>query len=272
MWTCVINPKPQTPNRGTNQFSESGVEGVRFFCFCCLVFFPTCQVRVVRFYKNCPSLLPSSFLLLARPQPKSLLARPQPKRLHHSQLRLVFTAGPQPQPSTPSVPCRTSTTAIHAQCSLPDPTTAIHAQCSLPDLNHSHPRPVFAAGPQPQPSTPSVRCRTSTTAIHAQCSLPDLNHSHPRPVFAAGPQPQPSTPSVRCRTSTTAISRQCSLPDLNHNVSCISMNVFSLRLVQSLEKLVYGGQRHCHCFSSAAVNKDARDRQHPTARDSHDSF
>ena len=25
-------------------------------------------------------------------------------------------------------------------------------------------------------------------------------------------------------------------------------------------------------FSSAAVNKDARDRQHPTARDSHDSF
>ena len=31
--------------------------------------------------------------------------------------------------------------------------------------------------------------RTSTTTIHAQCSLPDLNHDHPRPVFAAGPQP-----------------------------------------------------------------------------------
>ena len=196
----------------------------------------------------------------------------------------MFTAGPQPQPSTPSVPCRTSTTAIHSQC-------------SLPDLNHSHPRPVFAAGPQPQPSTPSVRCRTSTTAthaqcslpdlnhIHAQCSLPDLNHSHPRPVFAAGPQPQPSTPSVRCRTSTTAIHAQCSLPDLNHShlspvfaagpqPQCLMYidECFQLRLVQSLEKLVYGGQRHCHCFSSAAVNKDARDRQHPTARDSHDSF
>ena len=38
--------------------------------------------------------------------------------------------------------------------------------------------------------------------IHAQCSLPDLNHDHPRPVFAAGPQPRPATPSVRCRTST----------------------------------------------------------------------
>ena len=127
----------------------------------------------------------------------------------------MFTAGPQPQPSTPSVPCRTSTTAIHAQCLLPDlnhshPRPVFAAP-------HSHPRPVFAAGPQPQPSTPSVRCRTSTTAIHAQCSLPDLNHSHPRPVFAAGPQPQPSTPSVRCRTSTRAIRAQCSLPDLNHS-------------------------------------------------------
>ena len=88
-----------------------------------------------------------------------------------------------------SVLCRTSTTTIHAQC-------------SLPDLNHDHPRPVFPAGPQPRPSTPSVPCRTSTTTIHAQCSLPDLNHDHPRPVFP-------------CRTSTTTIHAQCSLPDLN---------------------------------------------------------
>ena len=127
------------------------------------MFFPTCQVRVVRFYVSCRSSF-SSLLLLAF--------------------------------------CRTSTTTIHAQC-------------SLPDLSHDHPRPVFAAGPQPRPSTPSVRCRTSTTTIHAQCSLPDLNHDHPRPVFAAGPQPRPSTPSVRCRTSTTTINAQCSLPDLN---------------------------------------------------------
>ena len=91
-----------------------------------------------------------------------------------------------------SVLCRTSTTTIHAQC-------------SLPDLNHDHPRPVFPAGPQPRPSTPSVPCRTSTTTIHAQCSLPDLNHDHPRPVFPAGPQPRVSTPSVPCRTSTASI-------------------------------------------------------------------
>ena len=97
-----------------------------------------------------------------------------------------------------SVLCRTSTTTIHAQCSLPDlnhdpsvpcrtSTTTIHAQCSLPDLHHDHPRPVFPAGPQPRPSTPSVPCRTSTTTIHAQCSLPDLNREYPCQVFPAGP-------------------------------------------------------------------------------------
>ena len=126
--------------------------------------FPTCQVRVVRFYVSCLLLL-SSPLLSSFP-------------LLVSSPLLLLPAGPQPRPSTPSVPCRTSTTTIHAQR-------------SLPDLNHDHPRPVSPAGPQPRPSTPSVPCRTS---IPAQCSLPDLNHDHPRPVFPAGPQPRVSTP------------------------------------------------------------------------------
>ena len=178
-------------------------------------FFPTCQVRVVRFYVSC--------LLLSSPPPLLLLlvlvllvsscrtsttiihvqcslpdlnhdhpcpvfsAGPQPRsstpsvrcRTSTDHPRPVFAAGPQPRSSTPSVPCRTSTTIIHAQC-------------SLPDLNHDHPRS--------RSSTPSVPCRTSTTTIHAQCSLPDLNHDHPRPVFPAGPQPRLSTPSVSCRT------------------------------------------------------------------------
>ena len=138
--------------------------------------FPTCQVRVVRFYVSCLLLLSSSPLLLSSPPPA------QPR-------------------STLSVPCRTSTTTIHAQC-------------ALPDLNHDHPRSVCPAGPQPRPSTPSVPCRTSTTTIPAQCSLPDLNHDHPRPVFPAGPQPRVSTPSVPCRTSTASIHAKCSLPDL----------------------------------------------------------
>ena len=116
---------------------------------------------------------------------------------------LDFMSTPAPSPPRPPPPPRRTST------------TMITPECSLPDLNHDHPRPVFAAGPQPRPATPSVRCRTSTTTSHAQCSLPDLNHDQPRPVFAAGPQPRPATPSVRCRTSTTTINTQCSLPDLN---------------------------------------------------------
>ena len=95
------------------------------------MFFPTCQVRVVRFYVSCLLLSSSPLLLLLNRNPR----------------RTVFSVGPQPRPSTPSevrqgtlgvdtrgVPCRTSTTTIHAQC-------------SLPDLNREYPRQVFPAGP-----------------------------------------------------------------------------------------------------------------------------
>ena len=154
--------------------------------------FPTCQVRVVRFYVSClvpppprpppPLLSSSSSRCPPRPPAQlrlaihSVLCRTSTTTIHAP----VFPAGPQPRPSTPSVPCRTSTTTIHAQCSLPDLNHDIHAQCSLPDLNHDHPRPVFPAGPQPRVSPPSVPCRTSTTTIHAQCSVPDLNREYPR--------------------------------------------------------------------------------------------
>ena len=146
------------------------------FSFLCVpmflnyVFFPTCQVRVVRFYLSC-------LVLLLLPPPPASSSSPPPLVV----LLLSLSS---------SSSCSTATR---------DP------QCSLSDLNHDHPRPVFPAGPQPRPSTPSVPCRTSTTTIHAQCSLPDLNHDHPRPVFPAGPQPRPSTPSVPCRTSTASI-------------------------------------------------------------------
>ena len=106
----------------------------------------------------------SSFSSSSSPPPPPRPPRPPRHPRPPAQLR----------PSTHSVLCRTSTTTIHAQC-------------SLPDLNHDHPRPVFPAGPQPRPSPPSVPCRTSTTTIHAQCSLPDLNREYPRQVFPAGP-------------------------------------------------------------------------------------
>ena len=128
------------------------------------MFFPTCQVRVVRFYVSCLLLLSSPLLISSpprrpprRPPPPTATRDPQCSLsdLNHDHPRTVFSVGPQPRPSTPSVPCRTSTTTIPAQC-------------SLPDLNHDHPRPVLAAGPQPWVSPPSVPCRTSTTSIHAK--------------------------------------------------------------------------------------------------------
>ena len=121
------------------------------------VFFPTCQVRVVRFYFSCLLLLSSSSpllvsspLLLSSPPSCStatLDAQWSLSDLNHDHPRPVFPAGPQPRPSPP----------------------------------------VFPAGPQPRVSPPSVPCRTSTTTIHAQCSLPDLNREYPCQVFPAGP-------------------------------------------------------------------------------------
>ena len=126
-----------------------------------MCFFPTCQVRVVRFYVSCLLLLSSHLLSSSSCSTATL---------DHSGLCRTSTTT-----ILLSVPFRTSTTTIHAQCSLPDLNHDHHRQCSLPDLNRGYPRPVFPAGPQPRPSTPSVPCRTSTASIHAKCSLPDLN-------------------------------------------------------------------------------------------------
>ena len=150
-------------------FSKQKIGGDFFWHIFLLLFFPTCQVRVVRFYVSCFLLV----LLLLVLVLLLLLLNRDPRRT-------VVSVGPQPRPSTPSVPCRTSTTTITASVPCRTSTTGIPAQCSLPDLNHDHPRPVFPAGPQPRVSPPSVPCRTSTTTIHAQCSLPDLNREYPR--------------------------------------------------------------------------------------------
>ena len=115
-------------------------------------FFPTCQVRVVRFYLSC------LLLLLPASSPPLLLLSSSSSRCPPPLVVLLVSL-------SSSSSCSTATR---------DP------QCSLPDLNHDHPRPVFPAGPQPRVSPPSVPCRTSTTTIHAQCSLPDLNREYPR--------------------------------------------------------------------------------------------
>ena len=80
------------------------------------MFFPTCQVRVVRFYVSCLVLLLLVLVLLLSSPPPRRPPRPTATRdpqcslpdLNHDHPRPVFPAGPQPRPSAPSVPCRTS--------------------------------------------------------------------------------------------------------------------------------------------------------------------
>ena len=128
-----------------------------------------------------------------------------------------------------SVACSSPPLLSSSSCS----TATLDAQCSLSDLNHDHPRPVFPAGPQPRPSTPSVPCRTSTTTIHAQCSLPNLNREYPRQVFPAGPHvgrygTKNAQKKVRKNVRqvcyklyiTCKLARQCAPLDLKSQIEC----------------------------------------------------
>ena len=98
-----------------------------------LPFFPTCQVRVVSFYVSLLRfllllLLLLFFLVLLRLLRRRAVQCPVSAGNRHVQCRpataiigsAVFPAGPQPRLSALSVPCRTSTATICAQCSLPD--------------------------------------------------------------------------------------------------------------------------------------------------------
>ena len=111
-------------------------------CAAALHLFPTCQVRVVRFYVTLLLLL---FLVLLPSSPRLLL------RIESEHPRPVFPAGLQPPAATASVPYRTSTASSHGS----QPATSVPFNCD-------HRRPVFPAGPQPRPSAASVPCRTST--------------------------------------------------------------------------------------------------------------
>ena len=128
----------------------------------CLSFFPTCQVRVVRFYvrhfssSSSSSSFLSFFFLLCNP------------------VRSVFRAGPQRRVCEISVPRRTSTASLRDQC-------------AAPDLNREFARSVFRAGPQPRVCEISVACRTSTASLRDQCCVPDLNRESARSVLRAGP-------------------------------------------------------------------------------------
>ena len=127
------------------------------------VFFPTCQVMVVRFYQSCSpppppphpppphrSPDPSGHCWTSTASCRSQWALPD---LHRELKIPVGTAGPQPRAPDPNGHCRTSTASSRSQW-------------ALPDLN----RDFQIAG----------HCRTSTATSRSQWALPDLNGKNVR--------------------------------------------------------------------------------------------
>ena len=111
------------------------------------VFFPTCQVRVVRFYQSC-----------SPPPPPPPLPPPPPYP-------------PPPRSPDPSGHSRTSTASS---------TASSRSQWALPDLNRELQIAVGTAGPQPRLPGRSGHCRTSTATSRSQWALPDLNGKNVR--------------------------------------------------------------------------------------------
>ena len=223
-------------------------------------FFPTCQVRVVRFYvSTCPPPPPPP----PPPSPSPLRPRPPPPlcpsvasmwvqcdapdSLAILWDQSVWRAGPQLRSCEFSVACRTSTAILWVQCGVPDlnhdpvssvwragphqrlrefsvacrtSTAIVCVQCGVPDLNRDPVSSVWRAGPQPRSCEISVACRTSTAILWVQCGVPDLNRDPVSSVWRAGPQPQSCVFSVACRTSTAIVWVQCGVPDLNRDYVC----------------------------------------------------
>ena len=121
--------------------------------------FPTCQVRVVRFYQSCspPPLPPhpppppprrpdpSGHSRTSTASSRSQWAQPD---LHRELQIPVGTAGPQPRLPGRSGHCRTSTATSRSQWALPDVNRAFRSQWALPDLNRDFQIAVGTAGPQ----------------------------------------------------------------------------------------------------------------------------
>ena len=122
------------------------------------VYFPTCQVRVVRFYVS----LLFSFSSSSSPPSSS-------SSINWDPLSSVWRAGPQWQlgSSEFSVACRTTTAIRWVQCGVLDP-------------NRDPMSSVWRAGPQPRCCEFSVACWTPTAILRVQCGVLDPRKSGQR--------------------------------------------------------------------------------------------
>ena len=109
-------------------------------------FFPTCQVRVVRFYVSLFSSSSSSSSFSSFSSASSSVSLSC-----RDSVCSVWHVGPQPRYCEFSVACWTPTAILCVQCGVLDP------NCNWDPLSS-----VWRAGPQPRSYEFSVACRTST--------------------------------------------------------------------------------------------------------------
>ena len=135
------------------------------------IIFPTCQVRVVRFFVSW-----SALLLLCRTSTASSRSECSPPDPNSKLWIKVHPRGPQLQALDRSVPRRTRTASSGSKWSPPD------LNCQA--LDRSVPR------------------QTSTANSGSKCSRPDLHRKLRIKAFPAKPQPRAPDRSFARRTAT----------------------------------------------------------------------
>ena len=185
--------------------------------FCCISYFPTCQINsVVLFistnFIRVTSLLPSLQISVATAGPQ--LRAPEisghcrtPTASSRSQWPLPDFNRIQPRAPDISGHCRTSTASSRSQRPLPGPTASsrfewalrtstasARSQWPLPDPNCELQISVATAGPQP-------RAQISVATAGPQPRAPDFRRERQISVLS---QPRAPDLSGHCRTSTAS--------------------------------------------------------------------
>ena len=138
----------------------SPANSVRF-----VLLFPTCQVRVVRFYV---SLFSFSFSSASSSASSSVTLSCR------DSVSSVWHAGAQLRSCEFSVACWTTTAILVSAVWRAGPQPRSCVVSGVPDPNCDLVSSVLCAGPQLRFREVSVACRTSTAIMRVQCGVPDL--------------------------------------------------------------------------------------------------
>ena len=161
------------------------------------VFFPTCQVRVVRFYVSLFFSFFSFFSFFFSFSSSSLSSPPSSfSSINWDPLCSVWRAGPQWQ---------LGSSQFSVACWTPNATGILSVQCGVLDPNRDLMSSVWRAGPQPRYCEFSVACWTPTAILRVECGVLDPNRDIACSVWRPGPQPRYCEFSVVAWTPTAIL-------------------------------------------------------------------